>query len=81
MGRYNIARMSMVEHGLALTERCLARQVTVNGNNIGEFDSKPGSVSTSLGIMQEGVHTVTLESLGLAKDEWISILEVSVRGP
>ena len=48
---------------------------------MGEFDSDPGSVSTSLGIMQNGVHTITLESLGIAKDEWISILEVRIQGP
>lgn len=51
----------------------------LDGRKIGEYDSHPGSISTSLGIKQEGVETVTLESIGIRKDEWISLLEVSLR--
>lgn len=52
-------------------------QVKINGDQIGEFESQPGSVSTSLGIQQNGVDTVALESVGIDEDEWISLLEVS----
>ncbi len=55
----------------------LVPQVELNGDKIGEFESQPGSVSTSLGIQQNGVDTVTLESVGIDEDEWISLLEVS----
>lgn len=53
------------------------RQVKINGDKIGEFESKSGSIVTSLGIQEDEVHTVTLESVGIGKDEWISLLEVS----
>lgn len=49
----------------------------INGDKVGEFESHPGSVTTSFGIEKDNVHAVTLESLGLDKDEWISLLEVS----
>ena len=52
-------------------------QVSINGHKVGEFESQRGSVSTSLGIHEANVHTVTLESLGLEKHEWVSLLEVS----
>lgn len=52
-------------------------QVKCNGDKIGEFDSRFGSVSTSLGIQQNGVDTVKLEAIGIGEDEWVSLLEVS----
>lgn len=52
-------------------------QVKVNGDKIGEFDSTPESIYTFLGIEEEDVNSVTLESLGIGEDEWISLLEVS----
>lgn len=52
-------------------------QVRINGDVIGEFDSSPGSTFTLLGIEEEDVSSVTLESIGLDEDEWISLLEVS----
>ncbi|CAM9626768.1 unnamed protein product, partial [Hapterophycus canaliculatus] len=52
------------------------RTLKFNGDKIGEFESHPGSVSTSLGIQQNDVDTVTLESVGIDEDEWISLLEV-----
>lgn len=55
----------------------LVAQVKLNGDKIGEFESHPGSVSTSLGIQHNGVNTATLESVGIGEDEWISLLEVS----
>ena len=49
----------------------------MNGSKVGEFDSDAASVSTSLGIAHDGVHVVTLESIGIGQHEWISLLEVS----
>lgn len=44
---------------------------------IGEFDSHPGYIVTSLGIEEDDVHAITLKSIGIDRDEWISLLEVS----
>lgn len=52
--------------------------MSINGDVIGEFDSSPGSTLTLLGIEEEEVSSVTLESVGIDESEWISLLEVSV---
>jgi len=49
----------------------------MDGHKMGEFTSEPGSITTSLGVKKDHVRTVTIESLGLDDDEWISLLEVS----
>lgn len=49
----------------------------INGDQIGHFESQSGSIVTSLGIEEDEVNTITLESIGIGKDEWISLLEVS----
>lgn len=49
----------------------------INGDKIGEFESQRGSIVTSLGIQEDEVSTITLESIGIDKDEWISLLEAS----
>lgn len=56
------------------------RQVKLDGHIIGEYESHPGSTSTSLGIKQDGVKTVTLESIDISSEEWISLLEVGWMG-
>eukprot|EP00903_Cladosiphon_okamuranus_P014053 g13063.t1 len=57
-------------------ERTRYLKVLINGHKVDEFESQRGLVSTSLGIQKHGVHTVTLESIGLHTHEWISLLEV-----
>ncbi|CAM9640288.1 unnamed protein product [Scytosiphon promiscuus] len=57
-------------------ERTRTLKVKVNGDIIGEYESHPGSVSSSLGVQQNDVETVILESVGVDEDEWISLLEV-----
>lgn len=76
-------RTSKAFHGIAGTKivfisllRPAAPQVKINGDTIGTFDSLSGSTMISLGIQEDGVHTVTLESVGIGKLEWISLLEV-----
>ena len=59
---------------------CASYQVKLDEHAIGEYESSPGSISTSLGITQDGVETVTLSSIGLGEDEWISLLEVGRMG-
>ncbi|CAN0169681.1 unnamed protein product, partial [Laminaria digitata] len=54
-----------------------SRTLKINGDQIGEFDSSPGSTFNILGIEEEEVESVTLESIGIGEDEWISLLEVS----
>ena len=44
---------------------------------MGEFTSELGSITTFFDVEKDSVHTVTLESIGLHSDQWISILEVS----
>lgn len=56
---------------------CILGQVSINGDKIGDFESQSGSTVTSLGISEGDVRTITLESIGINKDEWISLLEVS----
>lgn len=51
--------------------------MSIDGEKVGEYESQSGSVTTSLGITEDNVHTVTVESIGLERDEWISVLEVS----
>lgn len=53
----------------------------INGEKVGVFESQAGSIVTSLGIEEDDVHSITLESVGLHKDEWISLLEVSWHSP
>lgn len=62
---------------IVVLSRSTPRQVNVNGDKIGEFESQSGSTVTSLGIEEDDVHTITLESIGIGKNEWISLLEVS----
>ncbi|CAB1098072.1 unnamed protein product [Ectocarpus sp. CCAP 1310/34] len=57
-------------------ERTRTLKVKINGEKFGEFDSHPGSVTSYFDVIAYDVHTVTLESLGLDTDEWISLLEV-----
>lgn len=59
-----------------LFHRHILRQVKIDGDQIGEFDSQSGSIVTSLGIEEDDVRTVTLEAVGIGEDEWISLLEV-----
>lgn len=58
---------------------CPPCYVKLDGHKIGEYESHPGSISTSLGVKRDGVQTVTLESIDIGKDEWISLLEVGRR--
>ena len=39
-------------------------------------ESYAGSTFNTLGVSASGVSTVTLESVGLLSDEWISLIEV-----
>lgn len=49
----------------------------VNGVAIGDFDSYPGSTFNSLDIRGDSVRTLTLRSIGIEDDDWISLVEVS----
>lgn len=49
----------------------------MDGHKMGEFESEPGSITTSLDVKKDHVRTVIVESLGLDDDEWISLLEVN----
>lgn len=44
---------------------------------IGDFDSYPGSTFNSLAIRGDDVTTLTLRSIGIESDDWISLVEVS----
>ncbi|CAN0073204.1 unnamed protein product, partial [Ectocarpus fasciculatus] len=57
-------------------ERTRTLKMTMNGDNLGEYESYPGSTFNSFGIQENGVHTVSMESVGIDKDDWISLLEV-----
>ncbi|CAN0308610.1 unnamed protein product [Ectocarpus sp. 6 AP-2014] len=57
-------------------ERTRTLKVKINGDKIGEYESYPGSTFNSFGIQENGVHTVTMESVGIDADDWISLLEV-----
>ncbi|CAB1096447.1 unnamed protein product [Ectocarpus sp. CCAP 1310/34] len=57
-------------------ERTRTLKVKINGDKIGEYESYPGSTFNSFGIQENGVHTVTMESVGIDRDDWISLLEV-----
>ena len=48
----------------------------VNGVTIGDFDSYPGSTYNSLAIAGDSVSTLTLRSIGIEDDDWISLVEV-----
>eukprot|EP00904_Undaria_pinnatifida_P003008 jgi/Undpi1/12708/HiC_scaffold_6.g02376.m1 len=51
-------------------------QVSVNGNDIGSFDSAPDTEYTALGVEADSVTSLTLTSIDLDDDEWISLIEV-----
>ncbi|CAM9353581.1 unnamed protein product [Ectocarpus sp. 13 AM-2016] len=57
-------------------ERTRTLKVKINGDKIGEYESYPGSTFNSFGIQENGVHTVAMESVGIDRDDWISLLEV-----
>ncbi|CAN0231585.1 unnamed protein product [Scytosiphon promiscuus] len=57
-------------------ERTRTLKVKINGDTFGEYESYPGSTFNSFGIQEDDVHTVTMESIGIDKDDWISLLEV-----
>ncbi|CAM9175809.1 unnamed protein product [Ectocarpus sp. 13 AM-2016] len=57
-------------------ERTRTLKVKINGDKIGEYESYPGSAFNSFGIQENGVHTVAMESVGIDRDDWISLLEV-----
>ncbi|CAM9886236.1 unnamed protein product, partial [Pylaiella littoralis] len=57
-------------------ERTRTLKVKINGDEIGEYESYPGSTFNSFGIQENGVHTVAMESVGIDNDVWISLLEV-----
>lgn len=54
-------------------------QAMVNGVTIGDFDSYPGSTFNSLDIRGDSVSTLSLKSIGIEDDDWISLVEVSDR--
>eukprot|EP00903_Cladosiphon_okamuranus_P021365 g19635.t1 len=58
-------------------ERTRTLKVIINGKKVGEFGSTPGAITTSYDIEKNDVRTVTLEAIGLGRDEWISLLEVN----
>lgn len=47
---------------------------------IGSFASDPNRPTTTFYFTADGAESITLESLGLDKDEWISLLEVTENG-
>lgn len=57
---------------------CLFVQVTINGVDIGSFDSNPGSTFTAVGMDADNVSTLSFTPIGIDDDEWISLIEVSV---
>eukprot|EP00904_Undaria_pinnatifida_P003012 jgi/Undpi1/12711/HiC_scaffold_6.g02379.m1 len=57
-------------------ERSRTLEASINGEIVGEFDSYPGSTFNALGIEGVGVSTLTLTSIGLPNDDWISLIEV-----
>lgn len=48
----------------------------VNGELTRTHESYSGSAFNTLGVQADAVDTVTLESVDIAQDEWISLLEV-----
>lgn len=77
---YLTSKSHEIPYGLTDVSKCRTidpHQVSINGDKIGEFDSTPGSTFQLLGIEEEDVSTVTLESLGIDEDEFIGLLEVS----
>eukprot|EP00903_Cladosiphon_okamuranus_P011290 g10646.t1 len=59
-------------------ERTRSLKVKMNGKKMGEFASTTGSITSSYDIQKNDVHTVTLESIGLGTNAWISLLEVNL---
>ena len=51
-------------------------QVKVNGDSIGTIESYAGPIFDSFWIEQTAVKSVSLGSVGLQKEDWISLLEV-----
>lgn len=54
-------------------------RVKIGDDKLGEFDSQRRSIASSLGIQEDEVHTVALESIGIDEDEWITLLEMETR--
>lgn len=52
--------------------------MSVNGDTLGSFQSSSDSESTSFDIDTHDVKKLSLESIGLDKDEWVDLLEVRV---
>lgn len=52
-------------------------QVMVNGKHFESFDSLPDSTFTALGMAADNVSILSLTSIGIDDDEWISLIEVS----
>lgn len=52
-------------------------QVKINGDEFGTFESSPVCTFNSFGVEEYNVTDVTLESIGISPDEYISLLEVS----
>eukprot|EP00903_Cladosiphon_okamuranus_P017357 g15990.t2 len=53
-------------------------QIKINGDKVGEYESYPGATVSSFGTQEDGVHTVTIESVGIDEDDWISLPEVRI---
>ena len=52
-------------------------QAAINGEVVGNFASYSGSTFNALGLEADGVHNLTLATVGLTENEWISFMEVS----
>lgn len=52
-------------------------QVAINGEVIGEVESYQETTFNALGMEGVGVNTLTLTSVNIDEDDWISLLEVS----
>eukprot|EP00903_Cladosiphon_okamuranus_P017040 g15705.t1 len=59
-------------------ERTRTLKVKMNGKKLGEFESTARAITTSYNVQQNDVRTVTLESIGLDKNGWISLVEVNL---
>eukprot|EP00904_Undaria_pinnatifida_P008290 jgi/Undpi1/4591/HiC_scaffold_18.g07945.m1 len=61
---------------LKADERDRWLEVKVNGDSIGTIESYAGPIFDSFWIEQTAVKSVSLGSVGLQKEDWISLLEV-----
>ncbi|CAM9292737.1 unnamed protein product, partial [Hapterophycus canaliculatus] len=59
-------------------ERTRILEVTVNGELNLTHESSSGSTFNTLGVQADAVDTIMLESVGIAPDEWISLIEVLI---